>query len=98
MSDKEELKEKLRKKSAESAAKADILLEKEFNSLMKVTRTDLELLRPKIKDQATYDKLISIVEEATQSNMDLATLKERLETLGKKGIQIVKEIAGLLKF
>lgn len=97
MTAKDDLKEKLRKKSAESAARADLLLAEELNSLRRMTRTDLETLRPKITDQKAYDELIAIVEEASSKNMDLALLQQRLEKLGSNVVQVGKEVLRLLK-
>jgi len=97
MSAKDDLKAKLAQKSAESRARADALLADEYEILKKATRTDLEALRPKITDQALYDQLIALVEEATQKNMDLALLQQRLKTLGSGAIQLSKEVVKLLK-
>jgi hypothetical protein len=97
MTEKDDLKEKLRKKSAESAARANLLLAEELNSLRRMTRTDQETLRPKITDQKAYDELIAIVEEASSKNMDLALLQQRLEKLGSNVVQVGKEVLRLLK-
>jgi hypothetical protein len=97
MTAKDDLKEKLRKKSAESAARADLLLAEELNSLRRMTRTDLETLRPKITDQKAYDELIAIVEEANSKNMNLALLQQRLEKLGSNVVLVGKEVLRLMK-
>jgi hypothetical protein len=97
MTTKKDLKAKLRKKSADSAARADALLIEELNSLREMTRTDLETLRPKITDQKAYDELIAVVEEASRKNMDLALLQQRLVKLGSNVVQVGKEVLRLLK-
>lgn len=97
MTAKDDLKEKLKQKSKESAARADALLADELDALKRATNTDLEALRPKITDQTAYDQLIAVVEEASRKNMDLAMLEQRLKSLGSNVVQIAKEVAILLK-
>src|ERR1700690_1302822 len=97
MSDYDDLKAKLTQKSDESAARADILLADELNTLKAATFTDLERLRPKITDQETYNKLIAVIDEETQNNLDIASLKDKLAQLGSVGIQVAKTAAALLK-
>lgn len=97
MSDYDDLKAKLTQKSDESAARADILLADELNTLKAATFTDLERLRPKITDQETYNKLIAVIDEATQNNLDIASLKDKLVQLGSVGMQVAKTAASLLK-
>lgn len=96
MSAKDDLKAKLREKSTKAAADADMLLAEEWKALKKATRIDLEVLRPKILDQAAYDHLIAVIEEATRGNMSLAMLQQRLEKLGANVVQVGKEAAKLL--
>lgn len=97
MTAKDDLKEKLKQKSKESAARADALLADELDALKRATNTDLEALRPKITEQAAYDQLIAVVEEASRKNMDLAMLEQRLKSLGSNVVQVAKEVAILLK-
>ncbi len=92
----DDLKNKLKKASSGAAAAADALLSEELSALKSASQSDLVALRPKISDQETYDKLIAIVSEATQQNMSLAELKDRLQQVGKAGLAIAKEVAGLL--
>ena len=97
MNDREKRKEELRKKSEVSKERTDALLSEEIEALKKATKSDLENLRPKIADKEVYDELIAIVEDATSKNESLAELKGRIEKLGLKGIDIVKEVVKLLK-
>ncbi|HEY3489819.1 MAG TPA: hypothetical protein VGK27_06835 [Candidatus Deferrimicrobiaceae bacterium] len=90
MSGKDDLKAKLRQKSQESAQRTDALLAEEYESLNKATKTDLEALRPKITDQASYDQFIAVIEEANAKNMDLASLQTRLESCGAGVAQVAK--------
>lgn len=96
MTTRDDLKAKLKQKSAESVARTNALLASELSALKNATKTDLEALRPKVADQAAYDQLIAVIGEATQNNMDLAKLQERLEALGSNVMQVGKEAVKLL--
>jgi len=96
MNDREKRKEELRKKSKVSKERTDALLSEEIEALKKATRIDLEKLRPKITDKEEYDKLIAEVEESTNKNESTTELKGRIEKLGSKAINIVKEAMKLL--
>ena len=61
------------------------------------TNIDWQALRPKVNDPETYDKLVAIVNEATDKNESLAQLKSRMEKLGKEGVKVAKEIIAILK-
>ncbi len=96
MGTREDLKNSLKKASDEAVAAADALLSEELSALKSATQTDFDALRPKVSDQVTYDKLIAVVSEATQQNISLAELKNRLQQLGKAGLTLAKEVAKLL--
>ena len=97
MNNREEKKKKHRELGMESMKRTDELLESELQALKMATRTDLERLRPKVTDEATYNHLISVVEESTRRNESLAQLKDRLEKLSSNVIRIGKEAVKLLK-
>jgi len=87
----------LRKKSRESAAKADQLLEHELESLKGATSIDLESLRPKLSlDAESFDQLVEAVQQATQRNESIAELKHRLEKLGSTVVAVAKKASTLL--
>lgn len=90
------LKDDLRKAAMESAAEADALLEKEYNSLKKLTSTDYEKLKPQVVDKELLDKLIQIVQEATNNNLSLAEFEERAKKLGEGVVVLAKDIIKLL--
>lgn len=95
MATEEELK-KLREASEKSAAKARALLDEDVKALMnELTRIDE--LKPQTADQETYDKIISVVQEATNKNLSIATLKENIEKLGEGAISLFKEMASIAK-
>jgi len=96
MSAKDDLKNRLKKVSSESAARTDALLADEYAALLNATTSDLETLRPKVKDPALFDQLIPVVQEAARDNLSLAAFEQRIMTLGTGAIEIGKQVAKLL--
>ncbi|MBI5057183.1 MAG: hypothetical protein HZB61_11285 [Nitrospirae bacterium] len=97
MSDREDKKAELKKKSQESKQKTDALLSEEIQALQQAASSDLQRLRPKVTDTETYDKLIKAVNEASAKNESLAELKNRIEKLGAVAVKVGKEVVMLLK-
>ena len=61
------------------------------------TSIDWASLKPQITDQASYDKLIDAVNEATQHNENIGLLQERLEDLGDGVISVAKKVYDIIK-
>lgn len=76
--------------------KVDEMLKDREASLLKDTTVDLESLRPRISDGASFDKLIDAVNQATKKNENIAQLKKRIVDLGSGVIQVAKEVIGML--
>ncbi len=96
ITDREELKARLRRKSEEAARKADAILSRELQDLRDASSTDLEALRPKVSDAAAYAELIRIVNDATAHNENLAQLSDRVRKAGGAVRAMAHEIVGLL--
>jgi hypothetical protein len=90
------LKDDLEKASQEAIEETDALLSDEYNSLKQASKSDLNALRPKVSNPALYDKIIPIIAEATQNNLSLAELQQRLERLGIGAVKLGKEVVKLL--
>lgn len=67
----------------------------EIEALAGLSRTEIDALVPGTSDIETYDKLMTIVKEASRKNIAVAELKGRIETLGKLGIEIAKKVPKL---
>lgn len=92
----EELRE-LEAASEDAAAVASRLLDRELEAVMRhVSR--LQELRPKTADEATYRKLISIVEECTNRNESVAALRARVEKLGSGAVALLRDVAKLASY
>ena len=49
----------------------------------------------KLTDRATYDQLISIVEEATQRNKSIAAVIDRVKALGTAGMNLAETVGNI---
>lgn len=89
----EELRE-LEAASEASAAAASRLLDRELEVVMRhVSR--LQELMPKTADDATYRKLIAVVEECSNRNESVAALRARVEKLGSGSVALLRDVAKL---
>ena len=60
------------------------------------TSLDWTKLKPQTADTALYGRLIKEVKESTEKNENLAQLRSRLESLGKEGLALAKEIISMI--
>ena len=91
MATEEELRQ-LREASSASAGKARDLLDEHIKSLMDNVN-QMDKLKPVTADNATYEKLIAVVREATAKNHSIATLKANIQNLGEGAVSLAKDIA-----
>jgi len=93
-----QMEEEMRAASEKASKETDEFLDEDLKALKKATSVDLEALRPKVTDTEAYDKLIKVVEEATQKNESLAQLKANIQALGSEVVNVGKEVIDRLKF
>lgn len=93
MSNSQDFKQQLREMAAASSRQADDILDEELQTLLSMTRDQLDELRPQVTDEETYNRLIEIVEEATRNNEQIAQFKARLMQGGSKLLKIGKTAA-----
>jgi hypothetical protein len=82
--------------SNEAAADADAQFSKEIAALKELGTAGIEKLKPQITDQATYDKLIKVVQEAAAKNESIAQIVDRVKGLGQGAVSLAKKIATLV--
>ena len=63
--------------------------------LLRDTEIDWEDLRPIVTGQDTYDALVDAVRDSTRQNESLAELKDRLNSLGERGVAFARKIIEL---
>lgn len=55
----------------------------------------LNELKPKTADEATYQKLIALVQDATRKNESIATLRANVQQLGGSAVALLNDMAKL---
>jgi hypothetical protein len=78
------------KKKADAAADSQLAAVMQQADELKETFDAL-----KLNDQATYDKLVAIVEEATATNESMASLVSRVKSLGGTAVGLAGTIGGI---
>ena len=68
---------------------------KEIEGLLGLSRKELERITPDTTDLEIYDQLITVVKEASASNIAQAELKSRIMELGGVAISIAKNVPKL---
>lgn len=92
----EEFEARLRQKMAENREAFEGKYKDELKALMGLSKSEIDAITPGTTDIETYDKLITIVREASRVNIAQAQLKQRIEKLGKVAIKIAEKVPALL--
>jgi hypothetical protein len=91
--------EKFRREVREALKRSREAFEGEYkeqlDELLALSRADIDGLTPDTTDLQTYDKLISIVREASRHNVAQAELRARITELGVVGLNIVGKVPSL---
>ena len=69
----------------------------EIDSLLGLSREEIDRITPDTTDLVIYDQLITIVKEASRANIKQAELKAQIKELGNIGIEIAKKVPSLAK-
>lgn len=75
------------------------LYRQQLNDLAGLSRAEIDAISPGVTDLATYDKLITVVKEASRVNLAQAQLRSQIVKLGNLAVSIAKRVpslAGLL--
>ena len=67
----------------------------ELNDLLGLSRDEINEITPDLTDLEVYDKLISVVKEASRKNIRQAQLKAQIEELGNIAIEVAKKVPSL---
>lgn len=70
---------------------------KEIKDLMGLSRAQIDAISPGTTDIETYNKLITIVKEASRVNLAQADLKAQIKQLGQVAVDIAKKVPSLAK-
>ena len=95
----EEAKARYRERVRRSLEKADAQFKgqykDEINGLLGLSRAEIDAITPDGTDLEVYNKLISVVKEASRANIDQAELKATIRELGDVAIAIAKKVPSL---
>ena len=82
-----------------AAARAKTAMDGKFGDIYKELRAlspaEIDEITPDTTDQQEYERLIALVQQATQQNLDQAQLVERVKALGGTAVAIAKKVSGL---
>jgi hypothetical protein len=87
--------ERVRKSLEEADAQFKGLYKDEINGLLGLSKTEIDAITPDATDLEVYNKLITVVKEASQANIDQAELKSTIHKLGAVAITIAKKVPSL---
>jgi hypothetical protein len=65
---------------------------RELDELAGLSRKEIDAISPGITDLETYDRLITVVKEASRVNLAQANLKKQILKLGDTAIKIAKRV------
>ena len=95
----EQARENFRRKVRESLKTSEATFRgayaNELKGLLGLSKEEIDAITPGTSDIETYDKLISVVKAASQSNIDQANLRESIVELGDIAVRIAKKIPSL---
>lgn len=69
-----------------------------LNTISGYSEEELQNLAPNTADREAYQKLIKVVQEATNQNLAAAELRSKIQALGAKAVNIAGKISGLKDF
>jgi hypothetical protein len=91
--------EEWRKRVRQALKNADASFRGEYASELKdllgLSQEEIDRLTPDATDLAVYHQLITVVEEASRSNVSQAQLRSQIKGLGAMAVQIAKKVTGL---
>ena len=67
----------------------------ELSGLLGLSREEIDAITPDTTDLEVYDKLITVVKEASANNIAAAELKQDIMELGAIAVGIAKRVSGL---
>jgi diacylglycerol kinase family enzyme len=82
-----------------AADRAERALDGQFSEIYKQLRSlspdEIDSITPDTTDQKEYERMIALVQEATERNLNQAQLVERIKSLGDIAINIARKVPSL---
>ena len=68
----------------------------QIEALLGLSREEIDKLTPDTTDLEAYDQLMIVVKNASERNLAVADLKNRIQKLGSLAVKIAERIPGLI--
>ena len=91
----EEFKRKLKEKMAKNRQAFEGKYKDQLNELMGLSKSEIDAITPDNTDMEVYDKLITVVKEASRKNLSQAQLKQQIKDLGEIAVNIAAKVPSL---
>ena len=75
-----------------AAAEVDALFAAREAELIKDTTFNWEDIKPKLTDEAEYERLMGVVNQATEDNVSIGQLVTRLKGLAEGGVALADKV------
>ncbi len=82
----------MRNRAARTRERIDAQLAEIERNLLADTALDWAAIRPELADQAEYERLMAVVNEATERNESIGQLVSRLKALGAGGADLLAKV------
>lgn len=69
----------------------------ELQSLLGLSKEQLEEISPQVESTEVYAHLIAVVRNASARNLSIAQLRSRIRALGEVAVEIAKKVPGLAR-
>ncbi len=67
----------------------------EIEGLLGLSRAEIDAITPGVSDLETYDRLLTVVKQASRVNLAQAQLKSRIEEMGDLAVRIARKVPRL---
>ena len=92
----ESYKERLERRIKENRLAFNGKYKDHLNSLLGLSKEEIDAIVPGTHDMEMYDQLITVVKQASVANLEQAELKNRIQDLGAVALKIAAKIPGLI--
>ena len=66
-----------------------------YKELRNLSPDEIDAITPDTRDQKEYERMVALVQEATERNLSQAQLVERIQALGDVALSIAKKVPTL---
>jgi hypothetical protein len=97
MNDTDDFRRRLREELRKNREAFEGAYKRELDSLLGLSREEIDRVTPDGTDLEVYDQLITVVKEASRTNVSQAELKTRIQELGDVAVSIAKKVQPLAR-